>query len=307
MTAEYFLVGHPISASRSPRIQNAAFLAAGMDALYQLRPTAPADFARAMPAMLASDMAGANITAPFKEKILAHVAPADEFVELVGASNCVARAHGSWRAFNTDIDGFARVAESLLAAELVAAEETTVVVFGSGGVARAVLGACAKRGWAATIVARSATKAAELCAVAEALGVRHALPMALDRVSADPALRDLAQGRSTVLFANATPLGVQGEQLPPPFSCLDASVLVMDLVYVLTPLVTAHLARGGHAVDGLHMVVEQAAVAWSIWTGEAAPREVMRRAVGIPPLQGAGSFSRAADRLSIAGRGRLTT
>ncbi|PPH55761.1 shikimate dehydrogenase [Rathayibacter sp. AY1E1] len=276
MTLQYQLVGHPIEHSRSPAIQNAAFVDAGIDAIYSLRPTLPEEFDATMSRLLNSEIAGANITAPFKERILAHVEPADELVAHLGASNCVARVDGLWRAFNTDTAGFALAAQSVLRDAVPA--EVAVVVLGSGGAARAVVGASAMKGWAVTVVSRSLAKAERLRAVATTVGVEICGAVCLDQVNEDPTLSLLSHGRPVVLFVNATPLGLRGERVPKPFSYLDTDVRVMDLLWVSTPLVQEHLARGGRAINGLAMVVEQAAEAWSIWTGRPAPRDVMLQA-----------------------------
>jgi shikimate dehydrogenase len=276
VSAQYHLIGYPIAHSRSPAIQNAAFAAAGIDASYSLMPTPPEEFDSTIERLLDSEMAGANITAPFKERILSYVEPADELVARMGASNCLARVEGSWRAFNTDVGGFAQAAQRLLPD--VEATEVAIVVLGAGGAARAVIGASARRGWAVTVVSRSLTDAQKLCEVGTTLGLQACAPAQVDMMAPDSSLQTLSHRRPIVMFVNATPLGLGGEHLPGPFSRLGIDVLVMDLLWVTTPLVQEHRARGGRALDGLPMVVEQAAEGWSIWTGRRAPRDVMQLA-----------------------------
>jgi shikimate dehydrogenase len=147
-------------------------------------------------------------------------------------------------------------------------EGQPVVVIGAGGAARAVVQRLGRAGCAVTVVARRAEAAATAAALAP--GGRAAgfddLPAALD---------------GAAFVVQATPVGMAGD-LTVPFDpgLLRPGQVVADLVYhpLETPLLRAAAARGAHAVDGLGMLVHQAALQVEGWTGGEAPLEVMRAA-----------------------------
>jgi shikimate dehydrogenase len=87
------------------------------------------------------------------------------------------------------------------------------------------------------------------------------------------------------LVVNATPLGMQGEAGPVPVERLNPGQLVVDTVYhpMETPFLAAARARGIHAVNGLGMLVHQAALAFESWTGLDAPIAAMREAAARDP------------------------
>ena len=146
-----------------------------------------------------------------------------------------------------------------------------VLVFGTGGAARAAVVGIASSGREVVVAGRRADAAAELAQLAQrAGGVGRAVP------STDAnALTQAVAGCSTVV--NATPLGMADEPLPEPLMALRADQLAHDMVYSppVTPFLAAARDRGATAVNGLPMLVHQAAVAFEGWTGRPAPVTVM--------------------------------
>jgi shikimate dehydrogenase len=251
------LIGDPVAHSKSPVIHRFWLDRLGIAADYRAKRVGADGLAayfaarRADPAWL-----GCNITMPHKIAALDHVANAGDLAQSIGATNTVLRDGDRLVATNTDAAGFyAPLADIDLAGAPVA-------VIGAGGAARAVLFALARCGVGpVTLVARNPLKAAMLLS---ALGVRGAT-QGLDA--------PLPPAR---LLVNASPLGMAGhdafagdlDRLPP-----DA--IVYDLVYdpLVTPLIAAAEARGLDTIDGLEMLVGQAAVAFELLFGAAAPRE----------------------------------
>ena len=252
------VIGDPIGHSKSPVIHRFWLDALGLDGDYRALRVAPADLAGYFAARRADpDWLGCNITVPHKLAALDLVEDRGDVRGSIGAINTAFRADdGVVVGTNTDAAGFyAPIAGLDLAGK-------PVTVVGSGGAARAVLFALARIGVGqVTLLVRNPLKGAGLLA---AFGLKgQALPLA---AGTPPA----------ALLVNAATLGMVGE--PPlalDLSPLPDDAVVYDLVYapLETGLLAAARARGLDVVDGLEMLVGQAAVAFELFFGAAPPRE----------------------------------
>ncbi|QLC25636.1 shikimate dehydrogenase [Parasphingopyxis algicola] len=252
------VIGDPISHSKSPAIHGFWLEKLDIDADYRAAHVTPdglADyFARRK---RDPDWRGCNITIPHKEAALDHVEDRGELRASIGAINTVLRDEdGALIGTNTDAAGFYAPISGM---DL---EGASVAVIGAGGAARAVLFALKRAGVAqVALLNRTPLKAAGLLT---AFGLQgQALPL-------DAPLPPAA------LLVNASPLGMSGQPpLPLDLDPLPADALVYDLVYA--PLETDLLAtarkRNLATVDGLEMLIGQAAVAFELFFGEPAPRD----------------------------------
>lgn len=257
------VIGSPVRHSRSPAIHNAAFAAAGLDWTYVAFEVAAGAAGRALDGMRSLGLAGLSVTMPHKDAVAAAVDELSDDAAALGAVNCVVPLDdGRLRGENTDGAGFVR---SLLDAGFDPAGRSCCVV-GAGGAARAVVLALARAGVASvTVVNRTAAKAEAAAALAGDIG----------RVATTvDAQADL------VVNATSIGMGASGGLPFDPAILGGAGQVVADLVYqpLETPLLAAARAAGGTAVDGLGMLVHQAAIAFELWTGEAAPVDAMRAA-----------------------------
>ncbi len=255
--------------SLSPTMHNAAFAAAGIDAVYVPLATSSFDdflaFARAM------SVEGASVTIPFKLDAL-RAADAVEPVALrVGAANTLRRREGRWEATNTDVEGFLSPLEPLLGRRLGGVR---AAVLGAGGAARAVVWGLAQAGASVSVHARRPEQGRELAAAfGVAAGEWPPVPGSWD------------------VLVNCTPLG---GATAPAESPLPAGPFTGRLVYDLTyrsgvaPLLAEAGAAGCRVLDGLPMLVAQAERQFAWWTGREAPGGVMEAAVhrraGTPAL-----------------------
>ncbi|MBX3271336.1 MAG: shikimate dehydrogenase [Sandaracinaceae bacterium] len=262
------LLGHPVAHSRSPRIHTAALTALGLDASYLAFDVAPGELGAAIGGLRALGARGANVTVPHKEAVMAHLDAVEPAARAIGAVNTIVREGGRLVGANTDAPGLVRA----LADAGVDPRGARVLVVGAGGAARAAVVGLAEAG------AARVTVAARRLAQAEALAASLALPL-------DTAALDAPPTREVDLLVQATSATmdeIAGEALARALSLesLPAHAAVFDLVYA--PLETAVLraarARGLVAVDGLGMLVWQAALAFERWLGVAPPIEVMRAA-----------------------------
>ena len=252
------VIGDPIAHSKSPLIHRFWLDALGLDGDYGATRIAEADLA-AFFAERRDDPTwrGCNVTIPHKLAALEHVADPGDVRGTIGAVNTVLRQpDGQLIGTNTDAAGFyAPIAELDL-------EGAPVAVVGAGGAARAVLFALARAGVGhVTLLNRSPLKAAGLLAT---FGLKG------DVVPLGAPLPEAA------LLVNASPLGMAGQ---PPLDLdlapLPEDAVVYDIVYapLETPLLAAARARDLETVDGLEMLIGQAALAFELFFGAAPPRD----------------------------------
>jgi shikimate dehydrogenase len=254
----YGLVGCPVGHSVSPAMHNAAFAAAGLDAVYLPLPAADADdfvaFARAFA------LKGASVTIPYKVSLFDRVQDADETARTVGALNTIRMDGDRWRGRNTDVGGFLQP----LRDRHVRLDGRRAAILGAGGSARAVAVALASQGAHVTVHARDAAKAEAVAALVS--GSVGPFP--------PPA-------GSWDLLVNCTPLGMEPrvDQSPMPPSGLERG-LVYDLIYnpATTRLLRDAATAGCDTIGGLDMLVGQAQEQFEWWTGTRPPAGVMRAA-----------------------------
>jgi shikimate dehydrogenase len=272
------LFGYPIGHSVSPQMHNAAFAHLGLDWCYLPFAVAPKDLEQALRALPALGIVGANVTIPHKESALRAVDEVTPVADLVGAVNTVHCQGGKLIGYNTDVAGFTR--------SLTEAGENlrgrTAVVLGAGGAARAAVVGLAKMGTARIWVAALPV---EMERAASAAGLarraaRGAVGAAIEWRR--PALRSAVEAAEVLV--NATPIGMYPHHTRPapvPQAWLRKDMLVFDMVYnpVETRLLTGARKRGCRTVGGMRMLVLQGAESFTIWSGQAAPVEVMQEAV----------------------------
>ncbi|MGZ4694309.1 MAG: shikimate dehydrogenase [Acidimicrobiales bacterium] len=263
------VIGDPIRHSRSPAIFNAAFAATGLDWAYLAFEVSEGRAGGALDAMRVLGIEGLSVTMPHKTDVARLVDECSPHAARLGAVNCVARHGERLVGHNTDGAGFVA---SLAADGGFEPAGRRCVVLGGGGAARAVVLALAEADAAEVLVVnRSPDKAQAAAALAGPAG--SVAPV-------DELARHLA---SADLLVNATSVGMDSTSSPvddDSLAALAEGALVADLIYLpaVTPLLAAARARGIRTLNGLGMLVHQAAEAFELWTGLVAPVAEMRRA-----------------------------
>lgn len=258
------VIGDPIAQSKSPLIHLHWLERVGIEGDYLRTLVAKAD----LPCFFAQrrsnpDWRGCNVTVPHKQSIISLVDRLDAGAEAIGAINCVAPESGILVGYNTDVDG---VEAALGSTEL---RGRTAALIGAGGGARAVVAYLARLGIGRiAILARNADRAE---------GLRDLAPNV--QIEIHPFDRPSAALVGASLIINASPLGMTGADPMPQF-LLGAvrsnarGATIFDLV--TTPVETSFLAAGrlggGDIVDGLTMLVGQAARAFKLFFGTTAPQ-----------------------------------
>ncbi len=253
------VIGWPVAHSKSPIIHRFWLEKLGLDGDYSRFPVAPERVGQAIRALPALGLKGVNVTVPHKQAVMAHLDSIDAFATAIGAVNTiVVRSDGQLSGTNTDAPGFV---EPLPKAQL---SGKTAVIVGAGGAARAIIAGLSGIGMRiAALVNRSEARVAELRAtLPEAAGLGWS-PLDARLPPCD-------------LLVNSSVMGLKGENpYVPDLAPLPPSAIVYDIVYdpLETPLLAAAKARGLRTVDGLAMLIGQAAVAFEYFYGAPAPRQ----------------------------------
>jgi shikimate dehydrogenase len=263
-----------VSHSLSPQLHNAAFQACGLDMAYVPLPVRANAVGAAVRGLAALGFRGANVTIPHKGAVMPYLSWVDDDARLANAVNTIVVEEDEIRGYNTDVEGVRGALAHAVDDDL---RGTTGLVLGAGGAGRATALALARMGVRLTIVNRTAAAAERLAALISA-----AIPGAGCRWVAlsDLTVADVASQRVVV---NATSLGMAGAGKVPALlvDTVTAGQVVFDVVYTdgETDLLAQARARGAQVVDGLSMLVRQAAAAFELWTGARAPLEVMQDAI----------------------------
>jgi len=261
------VIGSPVRHSRSPILVNAAFASAGLDWAFAAFEVAPGAAGAAVDAMRVLGLGGLSVTMPHKHDVVAGLDRLSPTAEALEAVNCIAWDGDALVGHNTDGAGLLR---SLEVDQGLRPDGLRCVVFGAGGAARSVVHALGAAGAAeVAVVNRTRARAEAAAALAGAVG----------RVG------DLADVSAADLVVNATSVGMGA--VPDDRSSsvvgpdhLHAGQTVVDLVYVPieTPLLRLAAEAGARPVDGIGMLVHQAALAVELWTGAAPDLGAMSRA-----------------------------
>ena len=270
------VIGDPVRHSLSPVLHNAAFAALGLDWVYVALPVQAGAGAAAVAAMATLGIDGLNVTMPHKAAVASAVDERSAVAERLGAVNTVTRSARGLLGDSTDGEGFVRALRIDAGFDPAGAR---CLVVGAGGAARAVVLALAEAGAAeVVVVARRADAGAQAAQLAGSCG-RVGTAEEADRCDLVVNATPIGMGEVVVDLADAT-AQAGGAELPVPSRCLGPGQVVADLVYqpIRTPLVDAARSRGAVAVNGLGMLIHQAALSFRLWTGEDPPLEVLSAA-----------------------------
>jgi shikimate dehydrogenase len=303
------VLGWPVAHSRSPAMHNAALQELGMDGWrYQRLPVPEELFAETTRALGQAGFVGANVTIPHKQAALALAEQRSEAAQAIGAANTLTFApDGTIAAENTDAPGLIAALEQLVGLPA----RPSALVLGAGGSARAAVWALREAGarevsvWNRT-PERAAALARELGARTVSEPVRADLLVNCTSVGLTGKIEGPDRSRVTRAFGANPRFGQPScgrlrhplersasepeglNQLGLTFDQVGEYSYVVDMVYRSgpTPLLAAAREHGARTLEGLEILVAQGALSFELWTGRAAPLEVMRRAARNPQSAG---------------------
>jgi len=218
------LIGYPVSHSLSPKIQNAALQACGLEGEYSLYPIAPDDIQALkdfLDCVRLDEITGLNVTIPHKQNVIQFMDELTSTAKAIGAVNIIYMRENKLIGDNTDAAGFLVDLKKFLTKEILNYGDLNALVLGAGGSARSVVYALCNDGWNVTIAARRLEQAQELAAQFEGINI-----VELNLQTFQPL--------NFQLLVNTTPLGmtpnVDQSPLPENMS-LSKHMKIYDLVY----------------------------------------------------------------------------
>ncbi len=272
---KYGVLGYPLSHSLSPPMHNAGFQALSIAAEYKKYQILPDKFDSSIKNLRDENIDGFNITIPYKGRILDYLDDIDKDAEAIGAVNTVLKTGSNWKGYNTDIAGF--IAPLLKVKQKI----SSCLLLGTGGAGRAVIYSIGKylKPDQIVVAGRSKEKFEDILLKLQPL----VNPATLNFLEFEHAVEG---SRKYDLIVNATPLGTYPgiDKTPlPGLKDLKTNAIVYDLVYnpELTKLLddAQKISDNIIILNGLEMLIEQAAHSFKIWTGKEMPRDVVRESL----------------------------
>lgn len=270
------VIGDPIEHSLSPVMHNSAIACLGVDYVYLPLPVKAADLENAIAGFKAINLVGFSITIPHKQAIVPLLAEVSDIAQSVGAVNTVWSTDTGWSGTNTDVEGF------MAPLHMYNRDwsQTTSVILGYGGAARAVVVGCVQLGCKEIhVVGRNVQKLSQF----QQSWVNAPLPVTLNVHSWEQLPEFLSQAD---LVVNTTPVGMYPHVEESPIDTavmelLAKDAIAYDLIYTPNPTLFLQQAKkqGAITIDGLEMLVQQGAAALKIWLGYTPPVEIMRQSL----------------------------
>lgn len=262
------VVANPIKHSISPFIHNSAFEATNTNGVYLAWEVDATELAETVANIRRYQMYGINLSMPYKEQVIPYLDQLSEEACLIGAVNTVVNREGTLIGYNTDGKGFFKSLPSFKISK------KRLVLLGAGGAAKAILAQAILDGVSQiSVFVRSSSMEKTrpyLEKIQNATGFRVDL-FALEDV------QDLQDSITQAdLLVNATSVGMDGSSQPIPTSIvLPEKLLVADVIYqpFETPFLKWARNQGNQSINGLGMLLYQAAEAFELWTGKEMPTD----------------------------------
>ena len=264
------VVANPIKHSISPFIHNTAFEATATNGVYVAWEIETSDLEQTIRNIRRYQMFGINLSMPYKEQVIPYLDELSDEARLIGAVNTVVNHDGILIGYNTDGKGFFNSLPSFT----ITGKKMTLL--GAGGAAKSIL-------------AQAILDGANQISVFVRESSMEKTKSYLDRLEEQTgfkvdlfALEDVSELQARIaesdLLVNATSVGMDGQSSPVPESIvLPETLLVADIIYqpFETPFLKWARSQGNPAVNGLGMLLHQAAEAFQLWTGKEMPTEVI--------------------------------
>ena len=262
------VVANPIKHSISPFIHNRAFEATNTNGVYLAWEVEGTDLAETVANIRRYQMFGINLSMPYKEQVIPYLDQLSEEARLIGAVNTVVNREGTLIGYNTDGKGLFKSLPSFKISG------KRMVLLGAGGAAKAILAqAILDRVSQVSVFVRSASMGKTKPYLEK---LQHETGFRVDLFALEDAQELQENIRKADLLVNATNVGMDGASQPIPTSIvLPEKLLVADVIYqpFETPFLKWARSQGNHAVNGLGMLLYQAAEAFQLWTDKEMPTD----------------------------------
>lgn len=262
------VVANPIKHSISPFIHNSAFEATNTNGVYLAWEVDEAELAETVANIRRYQMYGINLSMPYKEQVIPYLDQLSEVACLIGAVNTVVNREGTLIGYNTDGKGFFKSLPSFKISK------KRLVLLGAGGAAKAILAQAILDGVSQISVFVRSSSMEKTRPYLEK--IQNATGFRVDLF----ALEDVQNLQDSItqadLLVNATSVGMDGSSQPIPTSIvLPEKLLVADVIYqpFETPFLKWAKEQGNQSINGLGMLLYQAAEAFELWTGKEMPTD----------------------------------
>ena len=262
------VVANPIKHSISPFIHNSAFEATNTNGVYLAWEVDAAELAETVANIRRYQMYGINLSMPYKEQVIPYLDQLSEEACLIGAVNTVVNREGTLIGYNTDGKGFFKSLPSFKISK------KRLVLLGAGGAAKAILAQAILDGVSQISVFVRSSSIEKTRPYLEK--IQNATGFRVDLF----ALEDVQELQDSItkadLLVNATSVGMDGSSQPIPTSIvLPEKLLVADVIYqpFETPFLKWARNQGNQSINGLGMLLYQAAEAFQLWTGKEMPTD----------------------------------
>lgn len=262
------VVANPIKHSISPFIHNSAFEATNTNGVYLAWEVDATELAETVANIRRYQMFGINLSMPYKEQVIPYLDQLSEEACLIGAVNTVVNREGTLIGYNTDGKGFFKSLPSFKISK------KRLVLLGAGGAAKAILAqAILDRVSQISVFVRSSSMEKTRPYLEK---IQNATGFRVDLF----ALEDVQNLQDSItqadLLVNATSVGMDGSSQPIPTSIvLPEKLMVADVIYqpFETPFLKWARNQGNQSINGLGMLLYQAAEAFELWTGKEMPTD----------------------------------
>lgn len=262
MNKLYGLIGHPVGHSMSPLMHNDAFQQLGINGYYHAFDVSEESLKEAVTGFRVLGIQGFNVTIPHKVKIMEYLDEIDEEAKMAGAVNTVVNISGRFIGYNTDGRGYLK---SLLKLIRFPLQQCNVLIIGAGGAARGVLAAMVNDGVTEITIANRTTSKAET--LRDHISNNGCKIKIMSLMEAEQKAGDYD------IIINTTSIGMipNIEDVPMELTNVKQRAIISDLIY--NPIKTKWLSqaeeKGLIIHNGIGMFVEQGALAFQKWTGQA--------------------------------------
>lgn len=262
------VVANPIKHSISPFIHNSAFEATNTNGVYLAWEVEATDLAETVANIRRYQMYGINLSMPYKEQVIPYLDQLSEEARLIGAVNTVVNREGTLIGYNTDGKGFFKSLPSFKISG------KRMVLLGAGGAAKAILTQAILDGVSQIFVFVRSVSLEKTRSYLKKLQIETGFKVDLFALEDSQKLQDSITQAD--LLVNATSVGMDETSQPIPTGIvLPKQLLVADVIYqpFETPFLKWARSQGNHAVNGLGMLLYQAAEAFQLWTGKEMPTD----------------------------------
>lgn len=264
------VIGYPIQHSGSPKMQNSMIRQLCLDMVYIPLEVDPKGLVQAIDGICAMNVAGFNVTVPFKEAIIPYLDEQDELSLAIGAVNTVVNNNGTLKGYNTDGQGFLLSLKEELNVDV---EGKRVAILGAGGSARSISYAMLCSGVASLhVLNRTKNNAKKL-----------AKELTFDRLGSVEvhSLTDYEVLSKMDIVVNTTSVGMAphtNDVLLESLEWVSPGQIVVDIIYNpdQTKLLTQAQMRGARIMNGKGMLAGQGALSFELFTGEKADYNFMK-------------------------------